>query len=63
MTTVTEIFTDIETIQNVLVAWEEGASDEKRMARESLRQMLATKQAHVEQYEHELDVHFASFEE
>jgi len=36
----TDVVFDIETIQNVHIAWEEGASDEKRMARQSLRSML-----------------------
>ena len=51
----TDIFYDIETIQDVLVAWEEGASDEKRAAREALRSMLKRKQQQVAQHEFELE--------
>jgi len=47
----TDVVFDIETIQNVLIAWEEGASDEKRMARQSLRNMLVRKQAELDEFE------------
>lgn len=47
----TDVVFDIETLQNVLIAWEEGASDEKRMARQSLRSMLARKQAELDEFE------------
>ena len=47
----TDVVFDIETIQNVLIAWEEGASDEKRMARQSLRSMLARKQEELDEIE------------
>lgn len=54
----TEVFADIETLQNVLVAWEEGASDEKRIARDALRKMLQRKMREVEQFEADLDKQF-----
>ena len=44
----TDLLQDIETIKDVLVAWEEGASDEKRMAREQLRNMLQRKMCEAE---------------
>ena len=44
----TDLLQDIETIKDVLVAWEEGASDEKRMAREQLRNMLQRKMREAE---------------
>jgi len=47
----TDVVFDIETLQNVLIAWEEGASDEKRMARQDLRNMLARKQAELAEFE------------
>jgi hypothetical protein len=47
----TDVCLDIETIQSVLIAWEEGASDEKRMARQSLRSMLERKQAELDEFE------------
>lgn len=54
----TELFADIETLQDVLVAWEEGASDEKRMARQQLRNMLARKQREVDMFEADLEQMF-----
>ena len=54
----TEVFADIETLQNVLIAWEEGASDEKRMAREDLRRMLQRKVREVEMFEADLESMF-----
>ena len=53
-----EVFEDIETIKNVLVAWEEGASDEKRIARQALRNMLQRKMREVELFETDLDAMF-----
>mgnify|MGYP000385431674 CR=1 FL=1 len=54
----TDVFDDIETIKDVLIAWEEGASDEKRMAREQLRRMLERKVREVEMFEADLDAKF-----
>lgn len=53
----TDVVFDIETIQNVLIAWEEGASDEKRMARQSLRSMLVRKQAELAEFEKQAPGH------
>lgn len=46
-----ELLEDIEVMQNVLIAMAEGASDEKRMAMYSLEQLIAKKQAVVEEFE------------
>lgn len=54
----TDVFADIETLKNVLIAWEEGASDEKRMAREDLRRMLQRKVREVEMFEADLEQMF-----
>jgi hypothetical protein len=54
----TDVFADIETIKDVLIAWEEGASDEKRMAREQLRNMLQRKVREVEMFEADLETMF-----
>jgi len=54
----TEVFEDIKIIQNVLIAWEEGASDEKRNARQALRNMLQRKMREVEMFENDLDAMF-----
>ena len=52
------MFDDIETIKNVLVAWEEGASDEKREAKQALRKMLQRKVREVERFEDDLESMF-----
>jgi len=54
----TDVFADIETIKDVLIAWEEGASDEKRMAREQLRRMIERKEREVEMFEADLEQMF-----
>jgi hypothetical protein len=53
-----DVFDDIETIKNVLVAWEEGASDEKREAKQALRKMLQRKVREVERFEEDLESMF-----
>ena len=53
-----DVFDDIETIKNVLVAWEEGASDERREAKQALRKMLQRKQAEVTRFEEDLESMF-----
>ena len=57
-TTMVDVFDDIETIKNVLVAWEEGASDEKREAKQALRKMLQRKVREVERFEDDLESMF-----
>lgn len=42
---------DIETLENAIINLTEGASDEKRMAIYSLENMIARKQAIVEEFE------------
>ena len=54
----TEVFADIETLKDVLIAWEEGASDEKRMAREQLRRMIERKEREVAMFEADLEQMF-----
>lgn len=53
-----ELFDDIETIQNVLIAWEEGASDEKRNAKQALQKMLQRKMREVKEFEDDLEAMF-----
>ena len=53
-----DTFKDIETLQNVLIALDEGASDEKRAALRSLRNMLKSKVREVENFENELETMF-----
>jgi hypothetical protein len=47
----TDILTDIEILENALIALEEGASDERRSAIWSLEQMLGRKMRIVEEFE------------
>ncbi len=42
---------DIQTLESAVIAFQEGASDEKRMALSSLENMIATKKAIVEEFE------------
>jgi|TARA_B110000503_G_scaffold97998_1_gene146928 hypothetical protein len=51
----TDVLEDIDTIRSVLIAWEEGASDEKRMARVALRKLLQRKEDEVDKFEQMLD--------
>ena len=47
----TDILTDIEILENALIALEEGAGDERRAAIWSLEQMLGRKMRIVEEFE------------
>lgn len=47
----TEELQDIETLESAIIAFQEGASDERRMAISSLQNMIARKQAIVEEFE------------
>ena len=42
---------DIATLENVIIALQEGASDEKRMAIDALERMLERKTRLVEEFE------------
>ena len=44
---------DIEILENALICFTEGASDEKRMAISSLENMIALKKANVVEFEKE----------
>tara|TARA_B100000902_G_C26818921_1_gene672923 strand:+ start:262 stop:438 length:177 start_codon:yes stop_codon:yes gene_type:complete len=46
-----ELFEDINVLENALIALDEGASDEKRMAMSSLETMLNNKKAEVAKLE------------
>jgi len=49
-----ELVYDIEVLENALIAFEEGASDEKRAALFSLERLVKQKQALIDSYEKEL---------
>jgi hypothetical protein len=46
-----EVIHDIEVLENLLIAMQEGASDEKRMALWSVERLLDEKRAAVEEFE------------
>jgi hypothetical protein len=47
---------DIQTLEHVLIAFQEGASDEKRMALNVLERMLTEKQKELSQFEYEFEI-------
>lgn len=49
-----DIIEDIEVLQNAIIAFTEGASDEKRMAVHSLSALLAEKQHILDTFEKEM---------
>lgn len=50
-----DILNDIETLENAVIAFTEGASDEKRSALYSLERLIAEKQKIVEDFESEYE--------
>ena len=53
-----DILNDIEVIENALIAFAEGASDEKYAAMYSLEKLLLEKKDAVAKFEAELDADF-----
>jgi hypothetical protein len=51
----TETVQDIDVITNAIIAFEEGASDEKRAALSALRKMLERKMNSLREFEEELE--------
>lgn len=49
-----DIIQDIEVLQNAIIAFTEGASDEKRMALHSMSVLLAEKQHILDTFEKEM---------
>ena len=52
----TDIFADIETLENALVAFNEGASDEKYAAIYSLERTLINKKDQANEFESEFEL-------
>lgn len=50
-----DILNDIETLESAVIAFTEGASDEKRSALYSLERLIAEKQKIVEDFESEYE--------
>ena len=55
-----DILEDIDVIENVLIAFNEGASDEKFMAYRALTKLLIKKKDLVTEFEFEMEKEFAS---
>jgi hypothetical protein len=51
-----DLVTDIEKLEHILIAFQEGASDEKRMALNVLERMLTEKQKELSQFEYEFEI-------
>jgi hypothetical protein len=51
-----DLVTDIEKLEHILIAFQEGASDEKRMALNVLERMLIEKQKELSQFEYEFEI-------
>ena len=51
-----DVLNDIEVIENAIIAFTEGASDEKRAALASLEKLLAEKKNIVETFEKEMAI-------
>lgn len=49
-----DILNDIEILENAIIAFQEGASDEKEMAMNSLEKLLAEKKAIMVAFEKEM---------
>jgi len=48
-----DVLNDIEVLENLVIAMNEGASDEKRMAVNAVERLIAEKKAVVEDFEKE----------
>ena len=48
-----DVIRDIEVLENLVIAMNEGASDEKRMAVNAVERLIAEKKAVVEDFEKE----------
>ena len=48
-----DVLNDIEVLENLVIAMNEGASDEKRMAVNAVERLIAQKKAVVEEFEKE----------
>ena len=48
-----DVLNDIEVLENLVIAMNEGASDEKRMAVNAVERLIAEKKAIVEDFEKE----------
>jgi|TARA_R110001606_G_scaffold2418_1_gene10563 hypothetical protein len=48
-----DVLTDMQVLENAIIAFTEGASDEKRMAVDSLTRLLEDKQSIFAQFEAE----------
>lgn len=54
-----DIIEDIEILSNAVIAFQEGASDEKRMALNNLERLLERKKTAFENFETQMDMEFS----
>jgi len=59
----TNLARDIDVIRDVLIAFEEGASDERYAARQSLRKLLQDKVQEWQTYESEIEKAFLQIQD
>jgi len=53
--TIHDTLEDIQVLENVLIAFNEGASDERRMAMDSLYNLVDKKRAELERFDQGMD--------
>ena len=58
-----DVFRDIDVLKNAVVAFSEGASDEKRMALNSLNRLVEEKEKLAKEYEEWVDQQAAIYED
>lgn len=51
-----EVIRDVEVLKNAIIAFTEGASDEKRMAINSLSRLVEEKETLMEEYDNYIDM-------
>lgn len=58
-----EVFRDVDILKNAIVAFSEGASDEKRMAINSLTRLVEEKETLIKEYDAWVDQQAAIWQE
>ena len=58
-----DVFRDVDVLKNAVVAFSEGASDEKRMALNSLNRLVEEKEKLAKEYEEWVDQQAAIYED
>lgn len=58
-----EVIRDVDVLKNAIIAFEEGASDEKRMAINSLTKLVEEKETLIKEYDEWVDQQAAIYED